>query len=173
MENNKEEPRVIASFFCKPTYLVRISVGVTSQSMRTVKRLFDTGAGPELVNKYFIPWNCKQYVKPIKQLQPGTAIHEHANVKGFIPMFVRIKDLRPRAGLCLIENLEVDILLETSLITRCLGRIFSMERKLVSWHSQPISILTSSTRISSQFSGVAFLGNYSPPSKGKEDDKED
>lgn len=173
VQYDEKESYVIASFFRKPTYRVRISVGVTSQSMMTVASLFDTGAGPNLVNKSFIPRNWHRYVEPIEQPQLRTATREHVNVEGVIPMFVRIGDLRVRAWFGVVENLAVDILVGTSFIDRCIRGIFPTERKIVPWHSRPVSILTSSSNISSKFPRVEFLDHDGTQSEVKEDDEEE
>lgn len=53
-------------FFCKLTYSVEISIGVTSNALLTGPSLLDTGASSNSVNKDFLPLACKESIKSIK-----------------------------------------------------------------------------------------------------------
>lgn len=57
----------VSSLFCKPTYRVHISVGVSSYPFLTVESLFDTGAGPILKNQDFLLQGGKESIKLIKR----------------------------------------------------------------------------------------------------------
>lgn len=48
-------PYDVASFFCKVTFGVRISVSISSNAMLTADSLIDTGAGPNIIGTDFLP----------------------------------------------------------------------------------------------------------------------
>lgn len=45
-------PHDVSSFFCKATYLFKISIVVTSNALLTVASLHDTGAAPNLIKNF-------------------------------------------------------------------------------------------------------------------------
>lgn len=51
----EEDLHGVASFFCKPTYRVCISVRITLKYLLTVGGLLDAGSCQNLVNKDFFP----------------------------------------------------------------------------------------------------------------------
>lgn len=110
----------IPSFFRKLTYLVRITVGITSQAMMTVTRLLDSGSGPNLVSKSFLLHKSQKYVRPVKQPQLRTTNCEPVNLEGTVRMFVHIGNLHARVSFEVVENLAVDLLLGPSFIDRCI-----------------------------------------------------
>lgn len=55
-----DSPHDIASFFCKPTYRVKISIFVTLNALLAVPSLLGTGVVPKIINNHFLPLDWKQ-----------------------------------------------------------------------------------------------------------------
>lgn len=81
--------------FCRLTYPVSISVGVTLNTLLTVVKMYDTGTRSNLINDEFLPPAWTKFVKPMKgpQSQTGT-IEEAMKVEVFLHLFIFFNDLR-------------------------------------------------------------------------------
>lgn len=68
-------------------------------------------------------------------------------MRGTIPPFVRIGSLHVNVWFEVVKNLAVDRLLGRPYIDYYIREVFPGERKVVFWHSDPVPILTRSTKI--------------------------
>lgn len=106
----------VASFFRKPTYRFEISADVLSNALRTMTSLLDTDVVHNLVNKDFLGQAWKESIKSSKSPQLRTGSREKVNIEGIVAEFIPMGDLRVRPWIGIVENLSVDVLLETSFI---------------------------------------------------------
>lgn len=116
-------------------------IGVTSIALLTVTTLFDRGAGPNLINKDFLPSAWKESDKSIKSPQWQAASGKVVNIEVIVPLSIRIGDLHVRASRRIVENPAVDVLLEALFIDQCIHRIFTTERKIVPWQLRPVATI--------------------------------
>lgn len=76
----------VASFFWKPKYRVRISVGIMSNALFTVVSIFDMGGGPSIANKNLHQLQCKESIKDITSTPSRTANCDVVNVEGILSL---------------------------------------------------------------------------------------
>lgn len=86
--------------------------------MLTVKGLVDTGAGPKLVIKDFLPPAWRVSIKIIQLPPLRTSNCEVVSVKVMGPLFVLMGNLRVYPRFAVVENLAVGMLLVRSSIDR-------------------------------------------------------
>lgn len=154
-----------ASIFRKPTYRVHISGGIASNAPSTLESILDTGVDPKFVNKDLLSRCGKEPIKSIKSPQLQTENCQVVSVKSIVPLFVGVADSCVRAWFATFENLPVDGFLGTSLIDRCIRRIFPTERKVFPWHSMPAAIFKTETVINSIYNHINVLDSYKKASK--------
>lgn len=70
----------LTSILRKAIYLVKISIGVTSNASLTVASVVDTGGNPNSINKNFLLLAWRVYIGSIRSLQLGTATREVVSV---------------------------------------------------------------------------------------------
>lgn len=106
----------VASVFCKATFSLKISVGVSSSTLLTVARLPILGATPNLVNKFFVLQAWKDSIKPIELVQQRKANRKVVNIEGIVALFIGMGNLHVRPWVGRVGNVAVDIVLRTSFI---------------------------------------------------------
>lgn len=111
--------------------------------MSPVVCLLDTGADLNLVNASMIPPQWAARIKRQNLPRLRTATKEPLALDGTIILHLRLGDLRVRVCFGVVPNLVVDFLLGTSFSDRFIRGIFPSERKIVPWHSHPVTILAS------------------------------
>lgn len=94
---SEDGPHNVASFFTKPPYRIKTSIGVASNAILTVPSFFNTGPGPNLIVMDFLLPAWKQSVKSTRSLQLLTANCKVVNIEGKVPLFIHNRDLRVRA----------------------------------------------------------------------------
>lgn len=118
--------------------------------------LLDKGADLSLANESNSPGSGATKIEPAgyPRLCPGTELAVH--IEDIVQVFVRIGDLRVRVWFGVVEHLAAgSVLLGPSSFVRCLWGIFPRKRKVVPWHSHPVSILSSSPAGISLFADVS------------------
>lgn len=86
-------------------------------------------------------------------------------MEGFVPLFICMGDLHVQAWFEILENLAVQVLIETSFINRCRHRMFHTGRKVVPRNSKPVEIILGKTMIISIKAGHRVF-NVNMLSKG-------
>lgn len=115
----------------------------------------DTGAGPNLVNKSFLPCQWCHQAEPPDYPHLRTSTKQPVHIDKITPMLVSIADLRVSVWLVVVKNLGVDLLSGTFLINCCIWPTFPSKRKLIPWLSRLVPILSSSPTVRSLFSDVS------------------
>lgn len=126
----------------QPTYRCQTSFGTSPVAMLIPQCLLNTGAGLNLVNRTLIPktWAHRIQRESLPKLQ--TATEQPLHVKEKILLHVRFEYLCVEAWFGIVFNLAVDIFISTSFIDKLIRGIFPSKRKVVSWHSDSVAILS-------------------------------
>lgn len=140
-------PHDVSFFFCNPTHCVKNLIDAPSNASIVVAKLFDTGGGPSLINKDFLPLAWEDFIKSTRLPQMQTANCNVFNIESIWPLFTCIGDLCVRAWFRIVDNLAVDILLGTSFIDRCIQRTFRTECEIGPSHSESLRIILTKTSI--------------------------
>lgn len=139
----------MASFFCKTTYQVEISISATLNVLLSAASLLDMGAGPNLTNKDFQPPAWKESIRLIELPQLSSSIRDVLSIEGLGPLFICIGNLRLRAWFEIVEDLATEVFPGTSFTDRCILRIVPIEREIVPWHMKPVANISTKTAIDS------------------------
>lgn len=139
-------PQHVVSFFRKPTYRVRISIGAMQNTLRTMTSVLDSGAGRKLCNWNLLPTAWKESVTLIKALQLRKASWKVLNIEGIVPLFTRACNLRV-CMFWIIEKIAVDVYIRTPFMDPCLCGAFSTEWKIFPCDSWSVAIITEKTAI--------------------------
>lgn len=110
--------------------------------MKPVTSVLYTGAGPNLADSRIILSHWKEKNKARCGPSRSTTGIQSIAVIGVILLHVRIKYLKVRAWIGIVDNLSVSLLLGTYFIDHFLKGIFPSDRKIVPYHSKPVPILT-------------------------------
>lgn len=93
----EDSPYDVAPFSCKGTYLVRTSVGISSNAILKVTSLVDKGASPNLANKDFSLPAWGNWITVIQSPPFRITDCKDVLVEGTVPRFVPMGDLCVRA----------------------------------------------------------------------------
>lgn len=134
------------TLFQKRNYKVCLTIGIQPSVMRPVIGILDTGAGPNLVAKDFLPSEWQQRIKPIRDPGLVAATKEAMVLQEMILLCVRLGDLEVRAWFGVVDRLAVRLLLGTSFIDRFVKAIFPQDKCLLPMQSKPVAIIDEVTK---------------------------
>lgn len=116
--------------------------------MLTVTILFDWNAGPNLISKDSLPPARKESVPSVQSATPNREPQssEHRRHRSIVHS-------QWHPGVCtrfgIVETLSLHVLLQRSLIQKCICSIIQTELKVVPWHLGPVAAIETKTTISS------------------------
>jgi len=151
------------SLFKKRNYKIGISVGVQASITHPVTCVLDTGAGPNLINKDFLPPSWTDKIRPAQDPGLIAATRQAVSIEGVILLHVRVGELRVRVWFGVVSKLAVPALLGTSFIDSFIRAILPLDRKILPLHSPPVAILDSYT------SSAVTLASGALDKEGRED----
>ena len=100
------EPVVL---FKKRNYKVRLTVGINSTVAHPVTSVLDTGAGPNLINKDFLPTQWHSNIRPMKDPGLVGATKQAVVMQGVILLHVCLGELRVRVWFGIVERLAFKV----------------------------------------------------------------
>lgn len=122
--------------------------------MKPVTVLFDTGAYPNLIYTWFIPWNWANRIKRVRDPRLKGAKSDKLNLTEVILLQIHIGWLRVRAWFGVFENFAVKVLLGTLFIDLFVKFILWEEQMVVPKHSKPVAIMETYTDKGSRVDGT-------------------
>lgn len=142
------EENETVQLFKSRNYKLSASLGMTSQTLHPLTVVLDTGAGPNLVDKRWLPSSWHDRIQPSPVANLSAAANQPIPVIGVILLHVRLGDLCTKVWFGVVERLVTPCLLGTSFSDRFIKAIFCMDRKVVPIHSRVVPILASGTATS-------------------------
>lgn len=115
-------PHCLASLIRKPSYWVQISIGFRSGALLTVANILYMGAGPNLINKEFLPQGGMNFIKSIKSPQLRALCRQVGRIEGILPLFTQIGDLRYTHGMVFLRILLLSYCSSNSILGHRLMR---------------------------------------------------
>lgn len=122
---------MICHRFCKPTYQVLSSVGITLNALLIVARLIDSGAGTNAVNQNFQSLFLKECIKVLRSPPLPKARPEVVYFDSLLSSFLGIGDLDVGPWFGRVFSLTVDVWFWTSFIDEFI-RSMIPSKKIVS-----------------------------------------
>lgn len=78
----------------KRNYNVHLAVGTTAQHMWTVTAVMDTGTGPDLVSRKFLPTTGRDRISPTQNIRIRSETKKAVQVGGAVLLHVILRELR-------------------------------------------------------------------------------
>lgn len=104
---------------------------MTASSMRPIKCVFYTGAGPSLVREDLVQPDWLPSIRLSDNPRLRSATNENVDVVGTVILHVQIGDIRVRVIFGIVRSFAAPALLRTSLMHKCIKGIFPTNRKIV------------------------------------------
>lgn len=129
-------------------YQVLICVGITSNTLRPVVSIFDTGAGQNLVRTPFLLLKFRCCIHPIPTILLKSSLDSLVHIMGQVMMFVHLQDLQVRVYFAVVESFAMPLLLAAWAIDRFVKGMFPVRLQIGPIRSYSIAILLEYTQLS-------------------------
>lgn len=111
----------------KKNYKVHMFVKIASNMSRPMASVYDSGAGPNVFCKSFLPVEWCDCICPINKMSLKPASNSPVNVKGKTMLYVQLGDIHIGVHFSIMENLAVPLLIGTWIIKKFVKGVLPKE----------------------------------------------